>query len=434
MTPEALKAQLERQLAELAPPEAVASRKQAALEAFNSVGFPTRKHEQWKYTDVRALAEGEFDLTWPAPDAEAEQAAAARIAQAGIGTGPRYVFVDGHFSAALSSAEMPVGVTLEPEAEVRRRTGVDAASPLATLNAAFTHRGATLRVADKAHVAEPVELVFVGSPRAGIAPQLRLAVELGAQSELTLVQHFIDCDAAGDDDTGTWLNAVVDIIQQPASRLTLYRLQNHAHDRYQTSLLEADLARDAHIAAGYVEVGGRLVRNDINVTLNEAGASADLFGVTLGTGDRVLDNHVRVDHAAPYTTSTQTFRAIVDDKSRAVFNGKVIVRQDAQHIDSRQSSDNLLLSKRAEVDTKPELEIYADDVKCAHGATVGELDEQQMLYLRTRGIDALTARALLTFAFANTVLEKIGLDSMRDAAAGHVGGVLPHRERWEELA
>lgn len=433
MTPEALKAQLQRQLAALNPPDAVASRKQAALEAFNEAGFPTRKHENWKYTDVRALAEGEFDLTWPAPDAEAEQAAAERIAQAGIGSGPCYVFVDGWFSAALSSTETPAGITLEPEAEVRTRTGLEAPSPLATLNAAFTHRGATLRVADKARVTEPVELVFVGSPRVGIAPQLRLAVEIGAQAEITLVQHFIDCGGA-DDETGTWLNAVVDIIQQPASRLTLYRLQDHAHNRYQTNLLEAELGRDAHIAAGYVEVGGRLVRNDINVSLNEPGASADLFGVTLGNGERLVDNHVRVDHAAAHTTSTQTFRTIVDDKSRAVFNGKVIVRPDAQHIDSRQSSDNLLLSKRAEVDTKPELEIYADDVKCAHGATVGELDEQQMFYLRTRGVDAVAARGLLTFAFANAVLEKIGVDTLRDTAAQRVAGVLPDSERWEELA
>ncbi len=429
MTPETLNNQLTRLLRRLEVPEDVARNRQAALEAFNAVGFPTRRHEQWKYTDLKALAQGEFDLTSPPPDAAAEQAAAARIEEAGVGRGTRYVFVDGHFSPGLSSAEPPAGLELEPVAEIRAKTGAEAASPLATLNAAFTHRGATLRVGDKTRVAEPVELVFVGSARAGLAPQLRLAVELGAQAELTLVQHFLDCGEAE-----SWLNAVVDIVQQPASRLTLYRLQQHAPDRYQTNLLEADLARDATLTAGYVEVGARLARNDINVALNDAGASADLFGVSLCDGDRVLDNHVRVDHRAAHTTSRQTFRAIADGASRAVFNGKVVVQQDAQHIDASQSSHNLLLSKRAEVDTKPELEIYADDVKCSHGATVGELDEQQLFYLRTRGVDAVAARALLTFAFANAVLAKIGDESLRGLAADRIAGVLPEQERWERLA
>ncbi len=432
MTPDVLNKQLARQLEELAPSEHVASAKQAALEAFNQVGFPTRRHENWKYTDLKALAEGEFDLTAPAPGAEAEQAAAARIEEAGIGREPRYVFIDGHFSAALSTTQAPAGLEFEPVAEIRAKTGMQAASPLATLNAAFTHRGGTLRVADKARVAEPVELVFVGSARAGLAPQLRLAVELGAQAELTIVQHFVDIGGGGE--SGQWLNAVVDIVQQPASHLTVYRLQQHAANRYQTNLLEADLGRDATLTAGYIEVGGQLVRNDINVTLNEPGASTDLFGVTLGTQDQVLDNHVRVDHRAAHTASKQTFRAIVDDKARAVFNGKVIVHRNAQHIDANQSSDNLLLSKRAEVDTKPELEIYADDVKCSHGATVGELDEQQLFYLRARGIDALAARGLLTFAFANSVLDRIELESLRDLATRHVADALPHHERWEKLA
>jgi Fe-S cluster assembly protein SufD len=180
------------------------------------------------------------------------------------------------------------------------------------------------------------------------------------------------------------------------------------------------------LTVGYVDLGGRLIRNDVAVRLRERGASAEIFGVFLAAHGQHVDEHTRIDHLAPETRSEETFRGIIGRRGRGVFNGKVVVHRDAQRIDARQSSDNLLLGDQAEIDTKPELEIYADDVKCSHGSTVGELDEQQLFYLRSRGVAEGQARELLTQAFAASVLERIDPASIREHAASRVAA----RLRW----
>jgi len=397
------------------------------LASFAARGFPTRRDERWHYTDLRLLEDGRFPLVPRAPSAETRAAAATLLETLGIDLpGERLVFVDGQLDPTLSRFGATAGLEISSltetwdslDAGVIDRGALAAAlstvrtHPLAALNTAFVQHGALVKVARTARAHAPLQFVFVTVGRDRTAPQPRVIIELAAGAEATIVQHFLDAQQAAPG----WLNLVTDVTQDPGSKLTLYRVQEHGGAHFHTSLLRARLGRDALLTAGYVERGGRLVRNDIDVVLAESGARADLFGLTLGSGEQHADNHICVEHAAPRTASTAAFRAIADDAAHSVFCAKVIVRPGAQKVDARQASDGLLLSARAEINAKPELEIYANDIKCAHGATVGELDEEQLFYLRSRGMDADAARAMLTLAFAQVIAERITLAPVRARA------------------
>jgi Fe-S cluster assembly protein SufD len=289
------------------------------------------------------------------------------------------------------------------------------------LNTAFLQQGALVEVGRANDPQTPLQIVFLAVSGDRAAPQPRVIVELAEGAQATIVQHFLDAPRAAPG----WLNLVTEVAQAPASKLTLYRIQEHGSAHLHTSLLIARVGRDATLAAGYLERGGRLVRNDIDVSLADTGARADLFGLTFGNGEQHIDNYACVEHAAARTASTTAFRAIADGSARCVFCAKVIVQPGAQKVDARQASDGLLLSPRAEIDSKPELEIYADDIKCAHGATIGELDEEQLFYLRSRGMSSDAARAMLTLAFAQVAVERIALPAVRARAIADFAARLP---------
>jgi Fe-S cluster assembly protein SufD len=254
----------------------------------------------------------------------------------------------------------------------------------------------------------PIHLIIVGSrPQLAAQPRIVLEAEPGAQA--TIVQHFIDCAP----NTQGWTNSVTQLKQAEGSRIALYRMQRQSSGAAHTSLLTAELAAGAELIAGYFDFGARLVRNDIEVSLRGPAARAELFGLLLVGAGQHVDDHTLIRHAAGATVSIENFRGIIGERGRGVFNGKVIVEPGCQKIDARQNNDNLLLGEHAEIDTKPELEIYANDVKCSHGSTVGELDAEQLFYLRARGLDLATARRLLTTAFATTVVEQIADESLR---------------------
>ena len=400
------------------------------LARFAAHGFPDRRHERWRYTDLQPIARGNFDFVPPRPASAAVASARTRLAEAALAAdAKRLVFVDGHYTSELSTPAGDLGLEASSLADrwdrfesLQSQRGGLAPHPLAALNTAFAQQGAWLGVPAGIRVAEPLHLVFVASGVSGLALQPRILIDLARSSELTVVQHYLD---AGD--PANWSNPVTQIRQASASVLTLYRLQEHGAGHFHTELLYAELANDAVLTAGYVDLGGRLTRNDVDVKLAAPGARAEIFGLFLAAGQHV-DNHTLIDHISADTRSEEVFRGIVGRRGRGVFNGKVVVHRDAQRVDARQSSDNLLLDDQAEIDTKPELEIYADDVKCSHGATVGELDDEQIFYLRSRGIDAATARGLLTIAFANAVLERVKLPALREQLAARVSAQL---HAWE---
>ena len=405
-----------------------------ALATFLERGYPTRRDEAWRYTDLKPIAEAELDLPGAALDAPSRERLRARLEEAAPASpdAPRIVLVDGLVDDALSRTALPSGITLTRLGEDTRfdRAGRNAAGshPLALLNRAFARDGIRVHVAAGVTAAVPLEIFLVAGSGGRVAQHPRIVVDLEPNAALDIVVHALDADRAEG-----WLNAVFDVAQAEGSRLRVHRLQQHGDGLDHTSLLSARLDKDASLIAGYVDLGGRVTRNDIDVELAGAGASADVFGVFVASPGRHIDDEIHIDHAAPYTTSNTAFRGIADRRGRGVFRGKLLVRPGAQKIDARQSSDNLLLAEQAEIDTRPELEIYADDVKCSHGATVGELDDEQMFYLRSRGLDEDSARTLLTFAFANTLLRRLEPAPLRERAVALVAGGLGGLAEWEAL-
>jgi Fe-S cluster assembly protein SufD len=435
MTEAYLQDQFKARLKDLPGSSATRAAREDAMAAFRAAGYPTRKLEDWRYTDLKPIATGQFDPIPESPTQDAAARAQQLVDELDLTSGyPPLVFVDGHPVSGHEAPHPPDGLEILSLAEAPDAATETAAEivlhdrPLAAINTAFTTNGICLRVASGAQIAQPIHLIFVASEQPSLAPQPRIAIDLAPDSTLRVTQHFI-----GLGECPGWTNLVTKITQGPRSKLTLYRLQEHGEAHLHTELLQAKLADDAKIELGYIDLGGKLVRNDVQVDLAKPGAHCDLFGVFMAGEGQHVDNHIRVDHTAPRTISRETFRGIIGDRGRGVFNGKVVVHKDAQQIDATQSSDNLLLSDRGEINTKPELEIYADDVKCSHGATVGQLDEDQLFYMRSRGVDEATARGLLTFAFANEILQRLDMPEIRERIARTVLGYLPGQQQWDEL-
>ncbi|WP_046079887.1 Fe-S cluster assembly protein SufD [Halomonas sp. HG01] len=411
-------------------PTWIAARRQAGAARFEAMGFPHRRVEAWKYTDVRDIARTDFALT---DDAEFSPAAAAAL------TLPldahRLTFVDGVFASALSDlGNLPAGVQVLPLSQaleenheavggpLGRLTGVDF-SAFAALNTAFFEEGALVRLAPRTVVDKPIVLQFLS--RAGEQPVMshpRILVEAGGRSEATLIEHH-----AGEEGAANFTNLVEEIILDRGAILTHYKLQEAPLKDRHIASIQVEQGRDSRYTSFNLNLGGGLVRNDFINDLNGEGAEATLHGLFYGQGRQHVDNHTEVNHNAPHTRSSENYKGILDDRAHGVFNGRVVVKRDSQKIESEQSNANLLLSDRAEVDTKPELEIYADDVKCAHGATTGQLDEEAVYALRARGIDEQTARGLLTLAFAGEVMELVDLDAVAERVELTVAGKLPER-------
>jgi Fe-S cluster assembly protein SufD len=403
-------------------PESTRAARLDALAALGAAGWPTRRREQWRYTDLEPLAAASFELA-PSPPTSVELDAVRRLLREPSFGDPsrQLVLLDGQRVAGLGAAAIP-GIELTAPEErwgdfVRlfARPVAAAQHPLAALNTAFGRHGLWLRVAAGTVIAEPIHIVIVGS-RSPLAAQPRIVIEMEADARAIFVQHFIDCDLSSQ----SWTNSVTQLAQAAGSRIALYRLQRQSGGTVHTSLLSAELASGAALTTGYFDLGARLTRNDIAITLAGTDARTELFGLLLAGAGQHIDDHTVIRHAAGATISAENFRGIIGERGRGVFNGKVVVERDCQKIDARQNNDNLLLGEHAEIDTKPELEIYANDVKCSHGTTVGELDAEQLFYLRARGLDQATARQLLTTAFATAIVEQIVDESIRAHVLQHV--------------
>jgi Fe-S cluster assembly protein SufD len=396
-------------------PEPTRADRLDALAALDAAGWPTRRREHWRYTDLEPLAKAGFELT-PGAAAEATLADIRRLLDDPAYGEPsrQLVLLDGRRLASLGASTIEGVDVTDPEerwsdfVQLFAKPISAAQHPLAALNTAFGRHGLWLRLPAGITLSAPIHLIIVGSrPQLAAQPRIVLEVEAGAQA--TIVQHFIDRDS----NTQAWTNSVTQLKQAEGSRIALYRMQRQGLGAVHTSLLTAELAAGAELTAGYFDFGARLVRNDIEVSLSGPAARTELFGLLLAGAGQHVDDHTLIRHAAGATVSSENFRGIIGERGRGVFNGKVIVEPGCQKIDARQSNDNLLLGEHSEIDTKPELEIYANDVKCSHGSTVGELDAEQLFYLRARGLDLATARRLLTTAFATTVVEQIADEGLR---------------------
>lgn len=433
MTPERLHEAYASALSGLEVSDTSRRLRDAAMDSFGKLGYPSRRREDWRYTDLKPISAGNFDPTPAIPNSDQIKHAHQLLDESLLDPNVSpMVFVDGQPEPGTRPPELSGLTVLGPEQTWEQignlqRKELYERHPLAALNTAFASSETLIRVSEGSKIDQPLHLVFI-TVESGKVTQPRILIDMPQDSSLTVVQHFV-----GEDTAAGWTNLVTQITQDERSSLTLYRVQEHGRAQFHTELLESKLARDAHIKLGYVDLGGSLIRNDVQIDLAEPGAVCELFGVFLTSHGQHVDNHTRIDHAAPQTTSREAFRGIIGERGRGVFNGKVVVHRGAEGTDAEQSSDNLLLSERGEIDTKPELEIYTDAVKCAHGATVGELDPDQLFYMRSRGIDEGTAKGLLTFAFANDVLRRIELPEVRKRVASSIAGELPDYDSWGGL-
>lgn len=409
--------------------DAAAGLRETGYSAFQKAGLPASRLEDWKYTSLRALSRRGFRRAGPVAAPTPEEVDGTAVA--GL-DGPRAVFLNGRLAPSLSDLRGGEGLRILPLTEAVAEKDHPAltiagaladarANPLAALNQAFLGDGVYVGLSRNAAPDRPLYLMFLSCDSGdAVAAHPRVIVDAQPGSELILIEHYAGFGAARN-----LTNAVTELRLGASSRVHHYRLQEEADTAFHIGGLHARLDRDSHLTSHNLHFGAALARLDIGVMLENPGAEAVLNGLYFVDGKRHVDNHTRVHHLAPETRSDEMYRGVVDDKAHAVFNGKAVVHPDAQRIDAHQSNKNLLLSRDAEVDTKPELEIYADDVKCSHGATVGQLDRDAMFYLRSRGIAEKVARDMLTFAFAEAVAARMPLAAVRRRIEARIAGALP---------
>jgi Fe-S cluster assembly protein SufD len=399
-------------------PEPLARLRASALEKFAALGFPTTRLEDWKYTNVAPLAKTPFRLP---VDATVTTLSTALLDLMRLAAGPELVFLNGRYAPDLSrSFSLPKGVeagslasalATEPE-RVLPRLGscVDyATASFTALNTAFIQDGAFVYVPKGVAVSGIIHLIFFSSPSGETTithPRTLIVAE--ESSRVTVVETYI-----GFADASYCTNAVTEIHVGANAQVKHCKLQEEAEAAYHIATIHARQDADSRFSSHSVSLGGALVRNDIQTVLAGSGGECVFDGLYLASGRQHVDHHTTIDHAQPHCSSRELYKGVLDGQATGVFNGKVVVRPQAQKSDAGQVNKNLLLSGSAVIDTKPQLEIFADDVKCSHGATIGRLDDDALFFLRARGIGRDEARRLLIHAFASEVIQRIDVEPLR---------------------
>jgi Fe-S cluster assembly protein SufD len=460
--------------------------RRAAMEGFVEKGFPTTHQEEWRNTNVAPIAAVPFQpatTSWPPPAAAggefvpsllrrgqgvvagAAASLAERIGQlplADLGC-PRLVFLNGRFSKQLSTLEvLPKSLKAGSLAEALASDGKTLERHLTryaadyrehafvALNTAFIEDGAFLEIPKGVVLEKPIYLLHIsvpcGLPTVSYPRNLIIA---GRESQATIVEGYLwggigtlaCADTSPEKDTGKsacatggvyFTNAASEIALGEGAVLEYHRIQQESERAFHFGRLQFHQERSSNLATHSIALGGALVREEVKAVLDGEGAEATLNGLYLVTARQHIDNQTTLDHAQPHCSSREVYKGVLDGESSAVFNGKIIVRKDAQKTDSKQTNKNLLLSEKAIIDTKPGLEIYADDVKCTHGATIGQIDPEAVFYLRSRGIGQQEARDLLTYAFANDLLERIKYEPLRERLREGLFARLARGQRAEE--
>ena len=392
-----------------------------AIGRFAELGFPTTRLEEWKYTSVAPIARIPFqaaELRW---DGLAEE----RLAELPLAHSAfsdccsRIVFINGHYSPQLSSPDLPERLMVGSLASAIKQNTPSVKEHLAkhapyqhqafvALNTAFLEDGAFIEIPQGVTTDEPIYILFVSTADEPTASHPRSLIIVGADSQAHIIEEYL---ALGEGPYFT--NAVTEIIAGENSVVELSKLEAENAEAFHVSTVQVSQARSSSFTSHSISFGGALVRNDVSVALNGEGADCTLNGLYIASNRQHVDNHTVIDHIKPHCSSRELYKGILDDRSSAVFNGSIVVRKDAQKTDARQSNKNLLLSEGATINSKPQLEINADDVKCTHGTSIGHLDEDSVYYLRARGIGVNEARTVLTYGFANDVLNRMKVDAVR---------------------
>jgi len=395
--------------------------RKAGIARFAELGFPTTRHEDWRFTNVAPIAKlpfrPVFDPGLDGVTADAlDELTFAKLA------GTRLVFVNGHFANGLSTVRsLPKGVRagslaamlLSDSALLEKHLGhyvrmEDHA--FAALNTAFFLDGAFIHVPAGVVVPEPIQLVFVSTGKeTGSTTHPRNLIVAEKQSRLTVVESYVRTV-----DAPYFTNAVTELVAEDDAVVELVKIQDESREAFHIATVHGRFGRRSRVHAHSFALGARLSRNNIRADLAGEGLECVLNGLYLTKGDQLADHHMIVEHARPQCASHEYFNGILRDKSKGVFHGRILVQSIAQKTDAKQTNKNILLSDGATVDTKPQLEIYADDVKCTHGATIGQLNDEAIYYLRSRGIGLDTAKQMLIHAFAGEIIDRVRCDPVRE--------------------
>jgi len=379
--------------------------RQEALAAFKTLGIPSTRHEEWKYTNIKTKLPEQLSLAIQ-PNIRPENYHAFTNTDAN-----KLVFINGHFDQQLSSVATQGGVTIcsLKEAFTTHQEIVEkhfgqlvehSTEHFGALNTAFAQDGAFIHIAKNIVAEKPIFILHLFNQPEQFSQSRNLIIaEQGA--EVQIIEDFQNLGQSA------CYNHLSEVYIHDNARVNHNKLQTELANTTAVHTVEASLLRDAYFACTTITFEGQLIRNSINARLKGENAQADLNGLYYGKNNSLLDNHVLIDHIAPNCNSNQLYKGILDDESTGVFNGKIFVKQAAQKTNAFQSSKAILLSKEAAINSKPQLEIFADDVKCSHGAAIGQLEGNEVFYLLARGIEEKEAKAMLTFAFANQLLEKI---------------------------
>lgn len=398
-------------------------RRNAGIERFRDFGLPTRKIEEWKYTNLEELRRVSFEPAKPVVNGISTGTLPTLV-----GAEHRLVFVNGHLRQDLCAICMPpdgatitsLGKALETmPALVEAHMGVargNEDAPFTALNDAFLTDGLFLHLKPGVDLGSVIEVIHVSVGQSGpVFQHPRNLIVAEAGSHATVLEHYI-----GFGQSPTLANAATEVVIGEGAGVRHCKVQAEAPEAFHIAMLDAHLAKNASFDSFYFASGAKLSRNEIRVTLDGEGADCRLFGAYMMKDRQHADHTTFIDHAKPLTTSREVYKGVLDDKARAVFQGLILVRPDAQKIEGHQLNRTLLLSDGAEIDAKPELKIFADDVKCSHGATAGELDEEALFYLRARGIPEDEARGLLVEAFLREVIDGIAMTGLREPLSDRV--------------
>ena len=409
-------------------PAWLSTKRRAAMDAFKQLGFPTTRDEEWKYTDITPVANlAATPIFRPDLNGNAPQIAA----QLPFGElkGHRLTFVNGHFAPELSSiSDLPNGAIVKTMSSAFNEDSEKLEAhfgkhldwqneTFAALNTAFAQDGAFIYLADNVKLDDSIYLNFISSGAGETVTHPRNLIVLGKGA----VAHVVETYAAANSDDGIYFcNAITEVETSDGAQLEHIKVQREGEKAFHVGTFQIQSAENVTASSHCLNFGGRIVRNNSNAVLAAPNSEITLNGLVVGRGSQHVDNHTSMDHAMPHCDSHENYAHVLDDNSTGVFNGKIFVREDAQKTDAKQSNRTLLLSRDAQIDAKPQLEIFADDVKCTHGATIGQLDEEALFYLRARGVPEKNARNILIRAFAAEVFETISQDDLREALEGEL--------------
>lgn len=395
--------------------------RKAGIARFAELGFPTLANEDWRFTNVAPIAKLPFKPVFEATLDKLTRESLAQFPFARL-PGTRLVFVNGFYSPELSTTPAHsdgikvsnlAAALASDSALIEKHLGRYLRSEdnaFAALNNAFFQDGGFVYVPARQAVVEPVQFLFINTSQdAGATTHPRNLIILERESKATVIESYVSLASAA-----TFTNAVTEFVLGDNSRVEHCKFQDESIEAYHVAALHSHLGRAVSFASHSIATGARLSRNNIRTTLDGQGIEAVLNGVYITNGDQLADHHMIVDHAKPNCVSHEYFNGILAGKSKGVFHGRILVRPDAQKTDAKQTNKNLLLSDEATADAKPQLEIYADDVKCTHGATIGQLNDASIYYLRSRGIGLETARRMLIHAFAGEIIDRVKHDALRE--------------------